>query len=765
MKRCTAFFALYLTLVTIILAAAPPKIITIESGFQQGQVLPRLEIQQGANERLQFKLQSAGAWLDINGLTGRWEARSTPTSTNALLALSTVTSNLAHYIEVPLNSVQTGTSCTNWVWSFIAVDTNGFRYPLGTGTLNVIASDWAGPASSYYSQTNVNALQAQVTALQSNKQNRATNAPGAASWVFHAGDTNATAPYWAPDSSLVGSDYLAASNMCWATSLDGQVIVQSTDLSTALAAVTSTAQVVYFRGNHTIVKSGFATTPACRLLGFGRTASVLTFSGTWWAGGAETIVLENLTLLHTNLVTDYFYRPGGGGGTLHLRNALWKHLGATGLSGMVAGGHLVVESSTIENDAASFLSGVLTCKSYRSILPVSPGAYSMVGFATNELQEIPPLPYSIISDPPDLSGYYPRSNPSNYITLAEVPAFPTPTVGQVISAGGDAVNGSVSNLFSLRLSGGSRIWNSSPGMWSWTDGRYANAIRIQDDIRRLYGTNGTSVDAYWGDGWLGTAHTATGGQQVVNYQTMIGKGYLTSESDTLDTVLGRGNVSALPASFGSLSAMQLVVNTNGAGSISHGAYGSAKGSWSFSGGYRAYASNDYAFVWGGSTTGVGSHGNGSFSIFTSAFGSGGIWWDDVMVWRTNTFLLPVPAGNITGAPWLTSSSPLDRNNVTNFNDSLYAPSNIVVTLGTGLVTRANGNTCVLVMTNNTEIDFLTSDWPTNSIGRVSVDLIPAGFSVSASTNVSGFGSLVLTNVVNPLFFRKHYNLNTWEVRQ
>ena len=128
---------------TPLIAAPPPKYIDVDANYQQSQDLDDLNIQQGASMRLRLRHKVDGSWPTLTGNTARWEARQQLTNTSAYTATSNLTSNEAHFIQFDLNNVQTGTSLTNWFYSIILVD-GGEDYPIGVGTLNVIASDFAG---------------------------------------------------------------------------------------------------------------------------------------------------------------------------------------------------------------------------------------------------------------------------------------------------------------------------------------------------------------------------------------------------------------------------------------------------------------------------------------------------------------------------------------------------------------------------------------------------------------------------------------------
>ena len=145
MKRLTAY--ILATLIPIVTLAAPPIVYDIEADWQQTQSLDAQSFQQGAGVVLRYRLKSRGQYLDLTGLTARWEARSSITSTQALQeAGTTVTATTPDYFEIDLDSDETGTARTNWVYSLIVED-SGVDYPLGTGTVNILESSWTGASS------------------------------------------------------------------------------------------------------------------------------------------------------------------------------------------------------------------------------------------------------------------------------------------------------------------------------------------------------------------------------------------------------------------------------------------------------------------------------------------------------------------------------------------------------------------------------------------------------------------------------------------
>lgn len=144
--------------------AAPPYIThTTESDWQQTQSLEAIELQQGASVQLRERLTTGGKYLDLTGLTARWEGRSSITSTQALQVTSTLTqsNSTPHYFQFDLDSTETGTPVTNWVWSLIVVSA-GEDYVIGTGELDIVESAWTGASAILTNITTQTAIDASI---------------------------------------------------------------------------------------------------------------------------------------------------------------------------------------------------------------------------------------------------------------------------------------------------------------------------------------------------------------------------------------------------------------------------------------------------------------------------------------------------------------------------------------------------------------------------------------------------------------------------
>ena len=143
--------------------AAPPIVYDIEANYQQAQELPDQSIMQGAGAEMHVRLKSQRSWEALDGLAARWEARSSVTSTQALQSASseTVTNSTPNYFVINLDSTDTGTAYTNWVWSII-VEEDSVDYVLGTGRWDSVASSWTGAGSVITSATTQAAIDASI---------------------------------------------------------------------------------------------------------------------------------------------------------------------------------------------------------------------------------------------------------------------------------------------------------------------------------------------------------------------------------------------------------------------------------------------------------------------------------------------------------------------------------------------------------------------------------------------------------------------------
>jgi hypothetical protein len=111
--------------------------------WQQMQALPTIEAQQGADMRLVVRPKVDGKWLTITDMTATWAARETMTSTNYYGTNSVWTSNAVHQIAIDMDSDQTGTAITNWIY-VVSLIAGGNTYPIGTGRYDVVASTFTG---------------------------------------------------------------------------------------------------------------------------------------------------------------------------------------------------------------------------------------------------------------------------------------------------------------------------------------------------------------------------------------------------------------------------------------------------------------------------------------------------------------------------------------------------------------------------------------------------------------------------------------------
>jgi len=143
MKRAALIFALLLITAGVAFAATPAKYLKNDINWAQLQDMEALGLQQGASLRLYIQARLDGSYLDLGGLTARWEGRSVMDTNVTFQALSSATDNTAHTITIDLDNTQTGTPVTNWVYSVILIS-DGQDYPIGTGRLDIAASGFTG---------------------------------------------------------------------------------------------------------------------------------------------------------------------------------------------------------------------------------------------------------------------------------------------------------------------------------------------------------------------------------------------------------------------------------------------------------------------------------------------------------------------------------------------------------------------------------------------------------------------------------------------
>ena len=243
----------------VVQAAPPPIIHDIESNGQQAQELADLELQQGGSAVYQARLTSMGRYLSLAGLTARWEGRSSATSTQALQVTSstTYTSGVPNYFEFEIDSTETGSSVTNWVWSLIAVE-SGSDYVIGTGRLDVPESAWTGAASVITNTTTQVAIDASIAIHAAIKEAHLTIgtdvlAPDGDGSGLSGVVTAEVDPVWV---AALAAGFTSAGPIV-ATEVS---TAAGADLSTALQAETDTMQDVVTRGG--TVTSGVVTIDA-----------------------------------------------------------------------------------------------------------------------------------------------------------------------------------------------------------------------------------------------------------------------------------------------------------------------------------------------------------------------------------------------------------------------------------------------------------------------------------------------------------------------
>lgn len=127
--------------------AAPQLTVKTDSNYQQTQALAPLSIQQGAGCEVRLEVKTGNTWATLSNLTARLEARSNATATATYQADSTLTDTTNKYFKIPLVATNfTGTALTNWQFAAIILE-GGTRYVMGTGRVDIVASEWAGSGS------------------------------------------------------------------------------------------------------------------------------------------------------------------------------------------------------------------------------------------------------------------------------------------------------------------------------------------------------------------------------------------------------------------------------------------------------------------------------------------------------------------------------------------------------------------------------------------------------------------------------------------
>jgi hypothetical protein len=138
-------------------------------------------------------------------------------------------------------------------------------------------------------------------------------------------------------------------------------------------------------------------------------------------------------------------------------------------------------------------------------------------------------------------------------------------------------------------------------------------------------------------------------------------------------------------------------------------------------GSTAYAINDSAFAWSGTTNTYVDNGPGTFNIDPV----GGV--DGVYIGTTNLATL-LSAGGISAATATNIAEAV-------YSDPSMTPSNLVITTGTATVTRAHSSEIVFNLSTNAVLTFTLGDYPTNAVHTVAISIYrPAAYNIDIDTN-------------------------------
>ncbi len=99
-------------------------------------------------------------------------------------------------------------------------------------------------------------------------------------------------------------------------------------------------------------------------------------------------------------------------------------------------------------------------------------------------------------------------------------------------------------------------------------------------------------------------------------------------------------------------------------------------------------------------------------------------------------------------------------------DSRVDPYRLLSTNGTAVVYRAYTDTIVWDLTNNAVLSVNASEFPTNIVGRFTIDINPQTYSLTLPTNTFYWTTAptFTANTIRPTQFRKACGTNRWEVR-
>jgi len=96
------------------------------------------------------------------------------------------------------------------------------------------------------------------------------------------------------------------------------------------------------------------------------------------------------------------------------------------------------------------------------------------------------------------------------------------------------------------------------------------------------------------------------------------------------------------------------------------------------------------------------------------------------------------------------------------DDPLATPVSLVSAV-TVTITRANTILQSLSVTNACTLTF-ASDWPSNTVGRVALELYIGAQSFSLDSTISNVSATISTTAWNSIYFRRGVNRTLWEAR-
>jgi hypothetical protein len=360
---------------------------------------------------------------------------------------------------------------------------------------------------------------------------------------------------------------------------------------------------------------------------------------------------------------------------------------------------------------------------------------------------------------------------NGYLTAESDPVW-TNAVEQGFSMGGniDLATHSITNITGLwfrpGFQGGSL--QASPGVFELLDAAGVSVLSVEPTARYLSNTNGAQVLNFSSGvsfplGGDGTGLTNTTDNAARSYTNAAQQGatayawgnhgtngYLTAESDTLASVLARGN----SADGGITNLSELRFNAVGAPKEIHSDRG-----------LTVYAGDGVDINLSGNGFGIaGGWLNMNGTPVTNAlyFGDGG---GLTNITYTETDPTAVLAN---GTRPMSGNLDMGGYGVTNAvsQQSYWTPT--VIASGTNVtIQSANGSLQALQVSHSPCVIYMAGDWPTNGVGRVTLEVICATNTVSFDTNTISFASAFtsMTNNSASVMLRRAWRDTIWRARQ